>query len=557
MNTTEETEIDISGTMGRSDEETVGLTPGGDTETDLVPPLPSDKTKEETALLNDTVLQGSMYKITKVLGQGGFGITYAGIQTSLNRPVAIKEFYMREFCSRDASMTVTYTRTDKMDTVQSFQQKFLKEARLIADLQHSNIVKIIDVFEENNTAYYVMEHIAGGSLQDYVEQHGPLPEQKALSIIRQVASALDHVHQHKILHLDVKPANVMLRDDGTAVLIDFGISKHYTDSGTQTTTSLGGISRGYAPMEQYLEGGVAQFSPATDIYSMGAVLYFMLTGQRPPEAQTIFNEGLPALPQSLSKPTQGAVIAAMHPQRKDRPQSVTDFLAIIDGNKAIGEPTAAYDYEDSHIVAEDSASGFDWGNVLRGILLYFVLYIVVAVVINVPNEMRERVSSEQATKTYELVLDQNDTSGYGKCDLVHVPTGKKQPSDVGVICEYNGYALLGNDEHDFYIAQPTGEAIAFGHYQGRYYVYIDFLTPDIIWVSSQKSESGTDVEDFYDLSGKPVYNLTTFSFEYKTSFLLFAVIDALLLAVILFLWHIWRKKRKPKQGRDQETEIMK
>ena len=286
-------------------------------------------------LLPDTLLEESKYKITKTLGQGGFGITYAGIQTSLNRPVAIKEFYMQDYCTRNNSMIVTYTRPDQTDTILQFKNKFLKEARLIADMSHPNIVKIIDVFEENGTAYYVMEHINGGSLQDLVRKQGALLEKDALRIVHQIGDALSHVHQHNILHLDVKPANIMLREDGTAVLIDFGISKHYSSSGIQTTTSLSGISRGYAPMEQYLEGGVAKFSPATDVYSLGATLLYMLTGERPPEAQTVFDEGLPPLSGSLSKSTREAIAAAMRPQRTERPQSVAAFLSILGGEHVV------------------------------------------------------------------------------------------------------------------------------------------------------------------------------------------------------------------------------
>ncbi len=287
------------------------------------------------SLLSGTQLQGSKYIIEKQLGQGGFGITYAGIQTGLRRPVAIKEFFMRDLCSRDNSMTVTCLRPDEMGKLQTYQDKFLKEARVIADMSHTNIVKIIDVFRDNNTAYYVMEHISGGSLQDYVEKNGPLPERKALKIIRQVGDALAHVHEHNILHLDIKPANIMLREDGTPVLIDFGISKHYGESGIQTTTTLGGVSRGYAPMEQYLEGGVAVFSPATDVYSLGATLLYLLTGQRPPEAQIVFNEGLPPLPKSLSESTREAITAAMRPQRTERPQSVAAFLAVLGGEQVV------------------------------------------------------------------------------------------------------------------------------------------------------------------------------------------------------------------------------
>ena len=120
--------------------------------------------QQNQTLPPDSILQGSKYQIIKVLGKGGFGITYYGIQTGLNRPGAIKEFYMRDYCSRDDSSTVTYTRPDEMQKVMTFREKFLKEARMIADMSHENIVKIIDVFEENNTAYYIMEHINGGSL---------------------------------------------------------------------------------------------------------------------------------------------------------------------------------------------------------------------------------------------------------------------------------------------------------------------------------------------------------------------------------------------------------
>lgn len=290
-----------------------------------------------TILPANTVLQGSKYRIVRKLGQGGFGITYEGLQTGLNRKVAIKEFFMKDYCGREDSTTVTCLLPDNYQKVHSSQKKFLKEARMIADLQHTNIVKIIDVFEENNTVYYVMEHIEGGSLQDYVLNEGGLSEKKSISLIRQIASALDCVHQRNILHLDVKPANIMMRDKETAVLIDFGISKHYGETGTQTTSSNVGVSRGYAPMEQYNEGGVATFSPATDVYSLGATLFFMITGQRPPEAQIVLSEGLPPFPKSISKSTREAVTAAMRPTRAERPQSIDAFLRIIDGGKVVVE----------------------------------------------------------------------------------------------------------------------------------------------------------------------------------------------------------------------------
>lgn len=288
-----------------------------------------------SALSSQVILQGSKYKIVKFLGQGGFGITYEGLQMGLNRKVAIKEFFIKGYCTRLSSTDVSITNPDMREMMYKYQNKFRKEARMIADLNHENIVKIFDVFEENNTVYYVMEHIEGGSLQDCVEERGPLSERKALAIIRKVADALAFVHQHKILHLDLKPDNVMMRNENTPVLIDFGISKHYSESGEQTTTSGGAHSRGYAPLEQYVDGGVTTFSPSTDIYSLGATLLFLLTGKRPPEAQVVNAQGLPPFPKGLSEATCNAITAAMRPRRAERPQSVSDFLKILDGGEVV------------------------------------------------------------------------------------------------------------------------------------------------------------------------------------------------------------------------------
>ena len=210
----------------------------------------------------NTLLSGNKYRIERMLGKGGFGITYLGTQTVLNRKVAIKEFFMSDFCSRDnSSSLVTMSSDVNTEKVNTYRKKFLKEARTIAALNHPHIVKVIDVFEENGTAYYAMEYISDTSVQDYMKEHGPLSEAQALSIIRQVGEALSFIHSQKFLHLDVKPSNIMLRSMDDAVLIDFGISKHYTDTGSQTSTSTSGISRGYAPMEQYKEGGVAPQPP--------------------------------------------------------------------------------------------------------------------------------------------------------------------------------------------------------------------------------------------------------------------------------------------------------
>ena len=280
------------------------------------------------------LLKSGEYRVERVLGQGGFGITYLAEQTGLARKVAVKEFFMREYCEREhGTASITLGSSGSREMVDRFRQKFIKEARAIAAFGFDNkhIVRIIDVFEENNTAYYVMEYVGGASLSDKVKT-GALPEAAALRYIRQVATALDFVHGKRMMHLDVKPSNILLNKNDETVLIDFGLAKQYDDAGTQISTTPVGISHGYAPLEQYRQGGVGTFSPATDIYSLGATLYKLLTGETPPEAGDVNDEGLPALPPHISAPVRAAVEAAMQPRRKDRPQSIGEFLSLLDKN---------------------------------------------------------------------------------------------------------------------------------------------------------------------------------------------------------------------------------
>ena len=225
------------------------------------------------------LLQDGKYRIEGLLGQGGFGITYLAVQTGLNRKVAIKEFFMKEHCNRESDTShVTVPSVGSKDLVLKFRQKFVKEAQTIAELDNPNVVSIFDIFEENETAYYVMKYVEGGSLSDIVSEDNPLPEDLAVKYIRQIGNALDYLHKRRLLHLDVKPSNAMLQD-GVVVLIDFGISKHYDAKGGQTSATPAGISKGYAPIEQYNQG-VQSFSPATDVYSLAATLYNLVTGKR-------------------------------------------------------------------------------------------------------------------------------------------------------------------------------------------------------------------------------------------------------------------------------------
>lgn len=277
-----------------------------------------------------SVLQSGKYKIIKALGQGGFGITYLAEQVALGRKVAIKEFFMKDYCDReDGTSHVSVPTENSRDLVNSFKNKFVKEAQMIASLRNPHIVSIHDIFEENGTAYYVMEYLNNGSLIDIIKQRGPLPEAEAIQYITQVGDALSYIHERNILHLDVKPSNILLNDDGNVVLIDFGISKRYDESGGQTSTTPVGVSKGYAPIEQYQQGSVTKFSPATDVYSLGATLFFLLSGKTPPEAADVYEDGLPDLGKSVSRSTKDAILIAMKPNRKERLQSIQSFVNLL------------------------------------------------------------------------------------------------------------------------------------------------------------------------------------------------------------------------------------
>ena len=279
------------------------------------------------------LLAGGRYKVERVLGQGGFGITYEARDTkfkSRDKSVAIKEFFVENFCNREEGTDRIIVATQsKVELVEKLRNKFIDEANALFGLKHPGIVRVTDTFEENGTAYYVMEYINGSTLSSIIETDGPLSEEKALGYIRQAAAVLEYLHGQNRLHLDIKPQNIMADNDGRVVLIDFGVSKQYDEVKGENTSTLMGYTPGYAPLEQ-CNNAVVEFTPTTDIYSLGATLYKLLTGQTPPNASEVNENGLPALPPHISAPVRAAVETAMQPRRKDRPQSVGEFLALLD-----------------------------------------------------------------------------------------------------------------------------------------------------------------------------------------------------------------------------------
>lgn len=277
-----------------------------------------------------SLLQGGKYRIIRFISSGGFGCTYEAVHTGLNGRMAIKEFFVQDICNRDdATGYVSVGLQSKAQTFDKLREKFIREAQSVFALSHPGIVHVSDVFEENGTAYFVMDYIDGCSLADLVDKNGPMDEATALGYMRQVCAALDYVHANGRLHLDIKPGNIMVDRAGRAVLIDFGASKQY-DSGTgENLSTLLGFTPGFAPPEQ-MTADVSRFLPATDVYALGGTLYNLLTGEAPLSANHRYaGDELKPLPASVSPSTRRAVEAALQLNKSARPQSVAEFSALL------------------------------------------------------------------------------------------------------------------------------------------------------------------------------------------------------------------------------------
>jgi WD40 repeat protein/predicted Ser/Thr protein kinase len=288
----------------------------------------------------DTLKNGK-YVIEQTIGKGGFGITYKGIlhtvvkgelgEVDTTAVVAIKEFYFADGCERHPNgKTITVTSQSKRALTERLKQKFLKEAQTLSRLKHPHIVQVLEIFEENNTAYMVMQFIEGGDLKERVLRGLSMAD--SVRIIQEVLHALAFVHENHTLHLDIKPQNILCTKNDKAVLIDFGIAKHYDEEGEATSTVIAAKSAGFAPPEQYTAINLENFTPVTDIYAVGATLYFCLTGTVPMEATLRTQEEMPepmALNPHIPQKLNDVVMRAMELKKNKRFQSCHEMSLAL------------------------------------------------------------------------------------------------------------------------------------------------------------------------------------------------------------------------------------
>ena len=304
-------------------------------------------------LPNGYLLQNGKYRLTHVVGQGGFGITYRGVWYTEVRgslgtvktevPICVKEYFFKDYCYREPGSQAVKVHSETGKALfDKFKEKLIKEAKILSEVHHPHIVNVLEVFEENNTAYIAMEYIAGSSLKAILERNGILPEARVLKYVRQIGEALCFVHEKSILHLDIKPSNILIDQKGNAYLIDFGVSKRYDIGEEETSTTMLTLSKGFAAIEQYDSEGISVFSPHPDVYSLGATMYNLLTGTIPTESILRATRPLKKptdINPAISATTEAVILRAMQVVPEDRFATVAEMLAALDFSGA--EPETA------------------------------------------------------------------------------------------------------------------------------------------------------------------------------------------------------------------------
>lgn len=369
--------------------------------------------QEKIALNPGTRITGKEeYTIVSVLGKGGYGITYLAQSTIYvgNIPhkvdFAIKEFYMSSCCTRRTDGTVVMIPGAEQD-MESCKKDFRIEAEHLRGLnKYPGIVPVNEIFEANGTIYYVMQHLGNQTLLRFIDERGgKLEEDLAIKLIQSIGHAIEALHQEKMTHLDIKPENVMMVNEGTQirpVLIDFGLSRHYNFMGRVTKyASTQGVSDGYSPVEQYV--GIDEFSPTADVYALAATLFRMLTGHVPMRASKVSPDYLRQELEGVTSPQRiNAIIQAMHTFANQRTPSVAQFLAELDNTPSVVVSGPSRGDDSGSTVVLGGGGSQDGGMPVKRILSY-ALYaaVLVAVVAFAANQIHKLVSN---TGTEEKVV---------------------------------------------------------------------------------------------------------------------------------------------------------
>ena len=289
-----------------------------------------EKNEERKVLPVGTLLQGGRYRIDGFLSSGGFGNTYVATNMEFGEQVAIKEFFISGTSKRDDGQNIVFEDDNDLELFKRQSKTFRKEAHRLRQLHNDHIVSVYNLFEENGTIYYEMDFIKGESLDERLKRtEKPFTEEEMLSILDQMLDALSAVHAQGVLHLDIKPSNIMIDHTGNAKLIDFGASKQVGDGRTLSTSSFLSFTPSYAPLE-LVDQNRKCFGPWTDFYALGATLYKLLTLQKPPSAtEQLETQTHLVFPPATSPQLQKLIEWMMNMRRDERPQNVEEVRAYL------------------------------------------------------------------------------------------------------------------------------------------------------------------------------------------------------------------------------------
>ncbi len=425
------------------------------------------------------------YTVLSVLGQGGFGITYkvsSRIEVGnikVRTVFAVKEFFMKEACERDSANKMVYS-TPVSGTVEDGLKGFIKEARRLNEVckGNRNIVDVNEVFEANGTAYFVMEYLDGGDLRQLVQDGKGIAEDKALDIILPIARALQYIHGKKLLHLDIKPDNIVMRHTpeygDEPVLIDFGVSVHFDARGHLTTLHNSvGVSEGYSPIEQYAM--ITKFTPYSDVYSLAATLLFLLTGTNPASAYEVNDAYLErAIPANVSLATRAAIMHAMKKLREERTQTMAQFIDELTAEPGQPAKSVPVDNSATRVIEVKPKAKEKGGKHIKAFagkkplvaaIAAVALLVIVGVYLLVGGGKSAKPTPVTATQTSQAAATNTTTTKATSTTPKKIVDGPLSVEGMRCTvaraeCTYNGYV---NDAY-----QPDGEGEA-KFDDGRYY----------------------------------------------------------------------------------------
>lgn len=489
---------------------------------------------EESIHMQPGTLLHDRYIVGRVLGYGGFGVTYIGWDGKLEQKVAIKEYLPGEFSTRMPGQSqVTVFNGDKSEQFRDGLKKFVEESKRLAKFQNeAGIVKIFDSFEENETAYIIMEYLDGITLKEYLGQVGTIPEDEAINMLMPVMESLQTVHAEGLLHRDIAPDNIFLTKDGSVKLIDFGASIYATTSHSRSLTVI--IKPGYSPEEQYRSRG--DQGPYTDVYAIAATLYRMITGKTPPDAMERRakyenqNKDILIEPHKLvkniSRNREVAILNAMNVRVEDRTPDIKTFIEELNA-----DPPAKRRY--GKIKKIDIYSWPLWLKILVPSLLTVAIAVGVLTLtgvinfksmfnagniegfVRVPNivgESEEKAKSEPEFRDGQLRLDfgVKKFSEENENIVIEQDHSEGEYLTIGSVVRYNKSA---GSEKDYELEVSEDGTITFGKSYDGFGIDEEFL-------------GSSNVEAYLQSKGLNVQTREEYSSEYPTKGTIIRIVTA-------------------------------